>query len=67
MEQNIIEITLSPAKMFDLYIQGHGIKYSWVAQNLDLSTDYIIKLCSEKLPLPQKTQQKLNELLDVAY
>lgn len=67
MEQNIIEITLSPAKMFYLYIQGNGIKYKWIAQNLDLSTDYIIKLCSEKLPLPEKVRQKINELLETNY
>lgn len=67
MEQNIVEFTFSPAKMFDLYLQGHGIKYSWVAQNLDLSTDYIIKICSEKLSLPPKTRQKINELLETNY
>lgn len=67
MEQNILEITLSPAKMFDLYLQGRGIKYSWVAQNLEFSTDYIIKICSEKVTLTEKIRQSLNELLDLDY
>lgn len=67
MQENIIEITLSPAKLFNLYINGHGMTYTWVAENLDLSPDYIIKICNERVSLTDKIRHKLNELLETDY
>lgn len=67
MEENVIEITLSPAKLFALYLQGRGISYTWVANNLDVTPTYISCLCSESLPMPDKMRRKLNELLDLNY
>lgn len=67
MQENIVEITLSPAKLFDLYIKGRGIKYDWIAGHLDYSTNYITKICSEKVILTEKIRQSLNELLETDY
>lgn len=67
MEENVIEITISPAKMFRLYLNGRGISYTWVAKYLDLTPDYINKICNERVSLTEEIRQKLNELLDVDY
>lgn len=67
MEQKIVEITLSTAKLFNLYLNGHGISYTWVAQNLDLTPTYIYKICNEKVSLTKEIHEKLNELLDLSY
>lgn len=67
MEEKIVEITLSPAKLFDLYLKGHMIPYSLVANNLDFTTSYISQICTEKLPLTNKIRKRLNELLETDY
>lgn len=67
MEENIIEISISPAKMFDLYIKGHGISYRWVADYLGFTYNYIYQICTEKVALTEKTRQSLNELLGTNY
>lgn len=67
MEEKIIEITLSPAKLLQLYIKGHGISYAWIARNLDYTPTYIAGMCNENLPLSKKTREKINELLETNY
>lgn len=67
MQEKIVEITLSPAKLFDLYLKGHMIPYSLIANNLEVTTSYISQICGEKLPLTEKIRQSLNELLDLDY
>lgn len=67
MEEKIIEITVSPAKMFDMYLKGHGISYTWVAAYVDFTPTHISQVCGGKASLTENLRQKLNELLNTNY
>ncbi len=67
MEEKVIEITLSPAKLFALYLNGHGISYKWVADNLDITTAYVSMICNEKASLTNEIRSKMNDLLSTNY
>lgn len=67
MPEKFIEISFSPAKLFYLYIKGHGYSYRWISGNIDVSPTYISLTLSEKVPLSENVRKKLNELLETNY
>ena len=67
MEENVIEITFSPAKLFDLYLKGHGISYTHLSKYLDYTPEHVSKICQDKATLTEEARKKLNELLDTDY
>ncbi len=67
MENEVIDIKLSPSKLFDLYLSGHGISSQWVANSLDVSVSLISKIRSESVNLTNEMREKMNDLLDTTY
>lgn len=67
MSQKFVEMELSPSKLFDLYLKGHGITYKWIGDNLEFSSTYISQICKEKYPLPDSIREKMNDLLNTNY
>jgi plasmid maintenance system antidote protein VapI len=67
MKENVIDLQLSPAKLFALCIEGRGIRLTWIAHNLDVSVSLISKILSEDCNLTEKMREKLNDLLETDY
>lgn len=67
MVEKITKIGLNPAKLFDIYLNGHGISSTWVANSLEVSISLISKIRSGKIPLTENMRQKMNELLETDY
>lgn len=67
MEEKIIEIDLTPAKLFIFYIKGHGISYKWIADNLNVTVSYVSQVLNGKFRLTEEMRQKMNELLETNY
>lgn len=67
MEKEVVDIQLSPAKLFDLYLSGRGISSTWVANSLDVSVSLISKIRSERCVLTETMREKMNDLLGLSY
>lgn len=67
MEEKEFDAKLSPAKLLDLYISGHGLKGKWIADYLGVTPAYISMIRSESCTLTNEMREKINQLLETSF
>lgn len=67
MDDILFKIDKNLGSKFEKHLKAHGISYSHLARQADLSPSYVRKLCKGILVFPEISRVKMNQILNTNY